>query len=65
MRAFSTTGEGDMKPRVFATESEFSAWLERNHDRARELWVGYYGDSPATLRMRPYVVAVRYKAGRS
>jgi uncharacterized protein YdeI (YjbR/CyaY-like superfamily) len=34
-----------MKPRFFRTQSEFSSWLERNHDRARELWVGYYKKS--------------------
>jgi uncharacterized protein YdeI (YjbR/CyaY-like superfamily) len=34
-----------MKPRFFRTQSEFSSWLERNHDRATELWVGYYKKS--------------------
>ena len=34
-----------MKPRFFRTQSEFSSWLERNHDTARELWVGYYRKS--------------------
>ncbi len=28
--------------RVFASASEFRAWLEENHDKAAELWVGYY-----------------------
>ncbi len=34
-----------MKPRFFRTQSELSSWLERNHDRAKELWVGYYKKS--------------------
>ena len=34
-----------MKPRFFRTQSELSSWLERNHDRAEELWVGYYKKS--------------------
>lgn len=34
-----------MKPRFFRTRSELSSWLERNHDRADELWVGYYKKS--------------------
>ncbi len=31
-----------MKPKFFRTRAEFAAWLERNHDSAEELWVGYY-----------------------
>jgi uncharacterized protein YdeI (YjbR/CyaY-like superfamily) len=31
-----------MKPRFFATPSGFRSWLERNHDKADELWVGFY-----------------------
>jgi uncharacterized protein YdeI (YjbR/CyaY-like superfamily) len=27
---------------IFATASDFRTWLERNHDTARELWVGFY-----------------------
>jgi uncharacterized protein YdeI (YjbR/CyaY-like superfamily) len=34
-----------VKPRFFRTKSEFASWLERNHDRATELWVGYYKKS--------------------
>jgi uncharacterized protein YdeI (YjbR/CyaY-like superfamily) len=34
-----------MKPRFFRNQSEFASWLERNHDRAKELWVGYYKKS--------------------
>ena len=40
-------GAGDIwgevpKPRFFTTPAQFRAWLEANHDQARELWVGYY-----------------------
>jgi uncharacterized protein YdeI (YjbR/CyaY-like superfamily) len=31
-----------MKPRFFATSARFRAWLEGNHDRAPELWVGFH-----------------------
>lgn len=31
-----------MKPRFFRSPQEFRAWLERNHDTATELWIGYY-----------------------
>jgi uncharacterized protein YdeI (YjbR/CyaY-like superfamily) len=27
---------------VFPTAADFRAWLQANHDTARELWVGYY-----------------------
>ena len=29
-------------PRYFRSSSEFRAWLEKNHDRATEQWVGLY-----------------------
>lgn len=29
-------------PRFFQDAAEFRAWLEENHDSARELWVGYH-----------------------
>lgn len=29
-------------PVIFATAAEFRRWLEANHARATELWVGYY-----------------------
>lgn len=29
-------------PRVFASQAAFRAWLTRHHDRAGELWVGFY-----------------------
>ena len=31
-----------MKPTFFATPDELRAWLERNHDTAQELFVGFY-----------------------
>jgi uncharacterized protein YdeI (YjbR/CyaY-like superfamily) len=31
-----------MKPRFFKTQADFRAWLLKHHDRADELWVGYY-----------------------
>lgn len=31
-----------MKPRFFATPAELRSWLEKNHDRATELWVGFH-----------------------
>jgi uncharacterized protein YdeI (YjbR/CyaY-like superfamily) len=30
------------KPRFFATPDAFRAWLEKNHEGADELWVGFY-----------------------
>lgn len=29
-------------PRFFSTPARFRAWLEKNHETARELWVGYH-----------------------
>ena len=31
-----------MKPRFFATQAKWRAWLEENHARAAELWVGFH-----------------------
>jgi uncharacterized protein YdeI (YjbR/CyaY-like superfamily) len=31
-----------MKPTHFKSPSDFREWLEENHDRASELWVGFY-----------------------
>ena len=31
-----------MKPRFFKTPADFRAWLEKNHDKAKELLVGFY-----------------------
>lgn len=34
-----------IKPTYFATPAEFRRWLERNHDSAGELWVGFHKKS--------------------
>ena len=31
-----------MKPTFFAEPADFRAWLEENHERAAELWVGFH-----------------------
>jgi len=31
-----------MKPRFFKTPAAFRKWLAANHDKAKELWVGFY-----------------------
>jgi uncharacterized protein YdeI (YjbR/CyaY-like superfamily) len=31
-----------VKPRFFATPQAFRSWLEKNHDAAIELWIGFY-----------------------
>lgn len=31
-----------MKPRFFPTPARWRAWLERHHEAAEELWVGFY-----------------------
>jgi uncharacterized protein YdeI (YjbR/CyaY-like superfamily) len=31
-----------MKPRFFRSRPELRRWFERNHDKATELWVGFY-----------------------
>jgi uncharacterized protein YdeI (YjbR/CyaY-like superfamily) len=33
---------GTVKPRFFATPARFRAWLQRNHETAEELWVGFH-----------------------
>ena len=35
-------GGSALKPKFFATPDKFRAWLERNHDRAEEVLVGFY-----------------------
>ena len=30
------------KIRAFETESEFEAWMARNHDQETEIWIQYY-----------------------
>jgi len=43
--------------RTFATRADFRAWLEENHDRAAEVWVGYYKKGVPKAAMS-YVEAV-------
>jgi uncharacterized protein YdeI (YjbR/CyaY-like superfamily) len=31
-----------MKPKYFKSQSEFRRWLENNHDKEKELWLGFY-----------------------
>jgi uncharacterized protein YdeI (YjbR/CyaY-like superfamily) len=31
-----------MKPIFFRSATEFRRWLEKHHDTAREIWVGFY-----------------------
>lgn len=40
--------------KFFATPTQWRKWLERNHDKAAELWVGFYKrDRIAPLRRKP------------
>ena len=36
------TGDRWEDPRMFRNQAAFRAWLEKNHDRVAELWVGFY-----------------------
>ena len=31
-----------MKPKFFRTSADFRTWLEKNHETAADLWVGFY-----------------------
>lgn len=44
-RNLPNADRGRMKTTFFATPTEFRAWLEKHHDRAEELWVGFYKKS--------------------
>ena len=37
------------KPVFFANPSEFHIWLEKNHDKASEIWVGFHKKSSGKL----------------
>src|SRR5690242_19274492 len=37
------------KPVFFANPSEFHVWLEKNHDKASEIWVGFHKKSSGKL----------------
>src|SRR6185437_5938905 len=32
----------DVKIKIFKSAAEFRTWLEKNHDRVTELWLGFY-----------------------
>jgi uncharacterized protein YdeI (YjbR/CyaY-like superfamily) len=38
----AVAGSSAEHPRFFATPERFHAWLEKNHEGAAELWVGFY-----------------------
>jgi uncharacterized protein YdeI (YjbR/CyaY-like superfamily) len=40
------------KPVFFANPSEFHIWLEKNHDRASEIWVGFHKKSSGKLGIK-------------
>ena len=39
------TGPHTMKPNFFSTPAEFREWLEQNHDKASESWLGFHKKS--------------------
>jgi len=41
-----------MKPTYFTTPMEFRAWLEKRHDEARELWVGFHKKGSSVRRVQ-------------
>lgn len=45
------TGDRFDDPRLFASQAAFRAWLTRNHDRAGELWVGFYNKGSGKVAM--------------
>jgi len=40
--------------RFFAAPAAFRRWLEKNHARERELWVGFYKRSSARPSIRKH-----------
>ncbi len=38
-------------PQFFSTPAEWSDWLRRNHDKASEVWVGYYRKASGVASM--------------
>ena len=38
----STSGRSANAPRFFRSADELRAWLEKNHDRTPELWIGFF-----------------------
>jgi uncharacterized protein YdeI (YjbR/CyaY-like superfamily) len=45
MSSAKKTAAAPLKPRHFASAQAFGAWLDKNHQRAPELWVGYWKKS--------------------
>lgn len=41
-------GDRSVKPKYFRTSADFRRWLERHHDSADELFVGYYKKASGT-----------------
>jgi hypothetical protein len=33
---------GTVPIKIFNSSADFRKWLEKNHDRAAELWLGFY-----------------------
>jgi len=44
-----TSDKTSPKPVFFANNSEFHIWLEKNHDKASEIWVGFHKKSSGKL----------------
>ncbi len=51
------TGDRFDDPRLFRTQAAFRSWLERNHDRGTELWVGFWNKASGKKGMS-YLEAV-------
>jgi uncharacterized protein YdeI (YjbR/CyaY-like superfamily) len=51
------TSSSPTNPTFFATRADFRAWLEKHHDTAAELWIGFSkkGSSRATITSREAV----------
>jgi len=45
------TGDRFDDPRLFRDQATFRAWLSRNHDKASELWVGFYNKKSGKTAM--------------
>ena len=41
-RVYAMSAKSDPAPRYFRTVAELRSWLEKNHDSASEVWVGFY-----------------------
>jgi len=45
IRSWIDSLETSLNPLFFAKPSEFHAWLEKHHDKTREIWVGFHRKS--------------------